>query len=84
MPLLGKDSYDNIDKALTVKSQWVYGTEMYKPSRNMRALQYVLDQGVVRVWNDKILAGQFDIGKSTDVIESQTGSVLQQKKLEDR
>lgn len=28
---------------------------MYEPSNVMRGIQYIFDQNVIRVWNDKIL-----------------------------
>lgn len=30
------------------------GTEMYDPSRIMRSIQYVFDQGVIRIWRDDV------------------------------
>ena len=33
----------------------VLDMEMYKPSRQMRAIQYVLEQNVIRIWRDEIL-----------------------------
>lgn len=33
----------------------VLDTEMYEPSRQMRAIQYVLEQNVIRTWRDEIL-----------------------------
>ena len=34
----------------------VFDTEMYEPSRQMRAIQYVFEQNVIRVWRDEILS----------------------------
>ncbi len=34
----------------------VLGTEMYKPSRIMRSIQYIFDDNVIRIWNDEILS----------------------------
>lgn len=36
----------------------VFDTEMYVPSRQMRAIQYVLEQNVIRFWKDEILTYQ--------------------------
>ena len=33
----------------------VLDTEMYEPSRQMRAIQYVVEQNVIRIWRDIIL-----------------------------
>ena len=36
--------------------EWMYGTEMYDPSRIIRAVQYVWEQNVIRIWNDDLLS----------------------------
>ena len=35
--------------------QWMFGTEMYCPSRMMRSVQYIWEQNVIRIWNDAVL-----------------------------
>ena len=40
---------------LAVLPQWMQGTEIYDISRVMRAIQYVYEQNVIRIWNDDIL-----------------------------
>ena len=35
--------------------KWVYGTEIYEPSRIMKSVQYVWEQNVIRIWNDSVL-----------------------------
>ena len=45
-------------KASIVKSeaaQYISDTYMYSPSRTMRAIQYLVDANVIRLWNDKIM-----------------------------
>ena len=40
----------------TIKNiQIVFDMEMYRDSRQMRAVQYVMEQNVIRFWNDEIL-----------------------------
>ena len=41
--------------ALATIPELVLDKSMYEPSRIMRAVQYILDQDVVRIWNDDIL-----------------------------
>ncbi|MBD5464777.1 MAG: hypothetical protein HDR22_02990, partial [Lachnospiraceae bacterium] len=50
-PTLGKSK----NKSLITVPKWVFGTEMYEPSRIMKSVQYVLEQNVIRLWNDDIL-----------------------------
>lgn len=42
-------------KVLASVPRIVFDTEMYEPSRNMRSVQYVLEQNVIRFWRDAIL-----------------------------
>lgn len=46
-------SNDNIQ--LAKLPEIVFDTEMYRDSRQMRAVQYVMEQNVIRFWNDEIL-----------------------------
>ncbi|MEJ8304027.1 DUF4116 domain-containing protein [Saccharibacillus sacchari] len=47
------------------------GTEMYKGSNQMRALQYLLDHNIIREWNeeviDKILQGSSNLSLSSEM-----------------
>lgn len=52
LPLLGDGGAVG---ALAVPPREVLDPEMYDPSKVMRSVQYVLDQGVIRVWNDDVL-----------------------------
>lgn len=49
----------NNKKSLTIKEavmpRWVWGTEIYQPSKIMRSIQYVLQQNIIRIWNDDLL-----------------------------
>lgn len=44
------------DTYLTKLPEIVFDTEMYQDSRKMCAVQYVMEQKVIRFWNDEILA----------------------------
>lgn len=55
IPLIGNTLYQNNDMALATIPQWVFGTEIYEPSRIMKAMQYLVEQNVIRIWNDDVL-----------------------------
>jgi hypothetical protein len=56
IPLLGKFRDAKKQKTdIAVLPEWMTGTEIYEPSRAMRAVQYVWEQNVIRVWNDDVL-----------------------------
>ena len=55
----GKESKNE----LAVIPEWVFGTEMYEPSRIMNAVQYVWEKNVIRIWNDEILIKANSEGK---------------------
>lgn len=56
LPLLGGDKADEIEEAeKAIIPEWVFGNEMYEPSRIMKAIQYVWEQNVIRIWNDEVL-----------------------------
>jgi len=48
---------------------WIYGTEMYNPSRIMRAVQYVWKQNVIRIWNDEVLGKLGIVGREDKQID---------------
>ena len=48
-------------EALASVPRVLLGTELYEPSRAMRAVQYVFDQDVIRVWNEEILCANFGV-----------------------
>ena len=56
LPLLGAytSKNDSIQKSATIP-EWMYGTEIYQQSRIIKAIQYVLEQNVIRIWNDDLL-----------------------------
>lgn len=35
--------------------KWVLGAEIYEPSRIMKAIQYIWEQNVIRIWDENIL-----------------------------
>lgn len=43
------------DVSLAKVPEIVLDTEMYEPSRQLRAVQYVLEQNVISIWRDEIL-----------------------------
>lgn len=55
-------------------SKSVWGREIYKPSRSIRSIQYILENNVIRIWEDKILTAGFDKEISVAEIEE----ILQQ------
>lgn len=56
IPLIGKQASNKESKSeLAVIPKWVFGTEMYEPSRIMKAIQFVWEQNVIRIWNDDVL-----------------------------
>lgn len=51
------------------------GTEIYKPSRIMNSIQYICEQNVIRIWEDKILGGilpQIESGENIQRININT------------
>lgn len=56
IPLIGKQAL-NADSGTEIATipKWVFGTEMYQPSRIMKAIQFVWEQNVIRIWNDDVL-----------------------------
>lgn len=50
LPILSKDTC-----GLAVIPQVVLDKSMYKPSKVMRAIQYLFDSDVIRIWNDAVL-----------------------------
>ena len=56
LPLIGKDSLSEKNNyEIFIIPKWVFGTEIYQPSRIMKAIQYVWEQNVIRIWNDDVL-----------------------------
>ena len=64
IPLLSQYSVIYKEKpenmTLVVVPKLVLGTEMYKPSRIMKSIQYIFDNNVIRIWNDDILTNDFE------------------------
>lgn len=56
LPVIQKYQTESLDcsKLVTIP-QWVFGTEMYSPSKIMRSVQYIWDQDVIRIWDDNVL-----------------------------
>jgi len=52
---LTQDICDKCNNELATIPEWVLGTEIYKPSRIMRSIQYIWEQNVIRIWNDEVL-----------------------------
>lgn len=54
IPILSRNSNEKWELAVVPKI--VLDRSMYEPSRIMRSIQYIFDQNVLRVWDDKILS----------------------------
>ncbi len=52
---IDKSKCINHSNALDKKPLFVSDTTMYKSSRIMKNIQYLFDDGIIRVWNDKIV-----------------------------
>ena len=56
LPVLEKYMMKNSrDNKLAIIPRWMFGTEIYAPSRIMRTVQYVWSQNVIRIWNEDII-----------------------------
>ena len=57
LPLIGtKSSSKPVKYKQAALPTWVFGTEIYEPSRIMKAIQFVWEQNVIRIWNDDVLS----------------------------
>lgn len=59
-------------KGIATVPECVIGTEMYSPSRIMKSFQYVIENKVIRIWNDDILTSHSapKISKSVQLLET--------------
>lgn len=64
--------------------KWVWGTEIYKPSRILRSIQYVWQQNVIRIWNDEILNTNDLALPKTDLIENRISIEKSKNKRTDK
>ena len=55
----------------SIAPEVVQDTSMYDPSRKMRAIQYALEQKVIRFWKDEILEFDFDSPQIKSVSEGE-------------
>lgn len=56
LPLIEKHLMTSDNRyELAIMPKWVFGTEIYEPSRIMKSVQYAWEQNVIRVWNDEVL-----------------------------
>ena len=70
IPLLGPLDNNKEQKVeVAVIPSWICGTEMYNPSRIMRAVQYVWEQNVIRIWNDEVLGKRGIVGREDKLID---------------
>lgn len=76
LPLLAGHSDGRRAKLANVP-RVVLDTEMYEPSRIMRAVQYVFDKGVVRIWNDDVLK----LGHDSHEVEEAEGNSFNNKRV---
>lgn len=70
LPFIDKYMIQNMNKnEVDVIPEWIFGTEMYEPSKVLRAVQYIWSQNVIRIWDEDILKSQSDkmaiVDKST-------------------
>ena len=73
VPLLSQYAVTkNKNEALATTTQLVLGTEMYKPSRIMKSIQYIFDDNIIRIWKDEILSADFNSKSSVIAIEDKT------------
>ena len=67
MPIIDNHLMPQIKETkLPVIPEWVLGTQIYEPSRTMKAIQYVWEQNVIRIWNDDV----FDLSYEKPLLES--------------
>ena len=56
IPLIGKKELnENMENNIATIPEWVLDKEIYKPSRIMKAIQFVWQQNIIRIWNDDVL-----------------------------
>lgn len=55
IPIIGTQMSSDENLMLAAVPKWMLGTEIYKPSRAVRSIQYIWDNNVIRFWNDDIL-----------------------------
>ncbi|MBO6114511.1 MAG: DUF4116 domain-containing protein [Lachnospiraceae bacterium] len=56
IPLLSKESInDELNQNLEMIPKWMFGTEVYDPSRIMKKIQYVWENNVIRIWEENVL-----------------------------
>ena len=60
IPLIGKDIIDKNSFDLQSIPKWIFGTEIYDPSRIMKKIQYVWENNVIRIWNENVLDYKMD------------------------
>lgn len=67
LPILEKYMMStSCDNKLATIPKWVLGTEMYTPSRIMRAVQYIWSQNVIRIWNDDVIQEKLNQSKKLE------------------
>lgn len=64
LPILEKYMMStSCENKLATIPKWVLGTEMYAPSRIMRAVQYIWSQNVIRIWNNDVIQEKINQSK---------------------
>ncbi len=62
IPLLSSNTNKRKNNLVKIP-KWMFGTDIYDPSRKMRSLQYIWEKGVIRIWNDDILTTELPGGE---------------------
>lgn len=58
LPIISKHIMNNSNQKraeIAIVPQWVFGTEIYTPSRIMKSVQYIWSQNVIRIWDENVL-----------------------------
>lgn len=67
LPILEKYMMStSCENKLATIPKWVLGTEMYAPSRIMRAVQYIWSQNVIRIWNNDVIQEKLNQSKKLE------------------
>ncbi|MBR6046112.1 MAG: DUF4116 domain-containing protein [Ruminococcus sp.] len=56
LPLLSDISTNRETEIAEISEQIFFETDIYEPSKKLRAIQYMLEQNIIRIWYDDLLA----------------------------
>lgn len=63
----------NRDELAVVSKSVLEPADIYSPPRVMRSIQYLMEQGVIRIWNDAILSDKRNNGLPSPKTEISKG-----------